>query len=169
MKFHNDPIAVKYTFYEILNLSTTQNASDLIKMKELRNRCLEPGLYAKHMRYWLNEFPSRQLHMVDGSELKKRPHESMLKLQKFMKVKIIDFKSLLVFSDKKMQFCLIESSENGRNACKCLGVGKGRKYANIDDDSRNYLENFYIKANIDFYKLLKRRYFEIPSWLRKII
>lgn len=82
MKFHNDKIANNFSFYEILTLNTT-NSSVISAMQKLRLRCLEPGLYAKHLKNWLKQFSSKQIFLVDGDLLKRKPHLVMNQLQFF--------------------------------------------------------------------------------------
>ncbi len=170
MRSHNDYVALKYNFYDILTLNTT-NSSDLVEMKKLRSRCLEPGLYVKHMQKWLFEFPAWQVLAIDGNELKHQPHLTMLKIQQFMQVEnVIDYKNLLKYSHKKKNFCVVSNdSHTNTSVTKCLGASKGRKYPRIDSRSRSYLNEYFHKPNSEFYKLLKRKKFEIPQWLKKYV
>ena len=50
-------------------------------------RCLSPGMYAHHLDRWLIYFPSQQISIIDGEQLRLDPVTSMTKLQHFMKIR----------------------------------------------------------------------------------
>jgi hypothetical protein len=91
----------------------------------------------------------------------------MNKLQKYFELRIfIDYKVKLVFDAKKSFFCL--GQPNLTQQHKCLGAGKGRKYAEIDKISIDYLEKFYFEPNVKLKAILMRNGYEIPTWLEDI-
>lgn len=55
-------------------------------LRDLRNRCLNPGKYAQHLERWLSYFPPQQLYIVDGEVLKSSPVDVMNELQRFLKI-----------------------------------------------------------------------------------
>lgn len=57
MRAHSDPVALNYTFYEIV----TSSDSAPREVRSLRNRCLNPGVFVYHLENWLDSFPSRQV------------------------------------------------------------------------------------------------------------
>lgn len=61
MRAHKDPSALRYSFYEIISA----NDSSPILLRELRDRCLNPGMYAQHIERWLTYFPQRQVSELD--------------------------------------------------------------------------------------------------------
>jgi heparan sulfate N-deacetylase/N-sulfotransferase NDST2 len=83
MKAHNDSIAVNFSFYDVISLNVTVNQTVYEKMKKLRERCLDPGLYYKHFLNWLKHFSYKQFFLVDGDKLKHDPYETMIKYLKF--------------------------------------------------------------------------------------
>jgi hypothetical protein len=171
MRAHNDSIALKYNFYEILTLKSDKNKSkEFHEISKLRDRCLEPGLYAKYMKFlWLKEFHFDRFLILDGDELKHEPFETMQKLQDFMSLKNqdkIDYRSILKYHTKINNFCLYLNKR-----LKCLGKSKGRVYEQMDAKSSDYLNEFYRRPNFEFYKLLtkyKRNSF-IPKWLQNAV
>ena len=167
MRAHNDSIALRYKFYEILQLRET-NRTIVKDMKALRERCIGSGFYFKHLLNWFSSFPVKNIHSVDGELLKANPSQSMNLLQKQLNVSSedhIDYKDLLKYNAKKGFFCKVINSEN--NLTKCLGPGKGRKYNQIDKKSEIYLNKIYEESNSKFLKLLKKRNFTIPIWLNQ--
>ena len=57
MRAHQDPVALNYTFYEIITALDTAPR----QVKALRNRCLNPGVYEYHLENWLDYYSSRQV------------------------------------------------------------------------------------------------------------
>lgn len=55
-------------------------------LRDLRNRCLNPGKYATHLERWMTYFPPQSMQIIDGEELKSNPVEVMNELQKFLKI-----------------------------------------------------------------------------------
>jgi hypothetical protein len=162
MKFHNDTISIQYSFYDILTLNS-KNDSTLKQMRHLRNRCLDPGIYSKHLKNWLKYFLAEQIIHIDGDALVKTPYECLNELQNKISVETqIDYKTILKYNNKKGFFCV-----NNRNSIKCLGKNKGRVYPPIDTNSANYLNKFFKDSNKRFYNLLKKYNYVIPSWLKK--
>ena len=48
---------------------------------------------------------------------------------------------------------------------KCLGKGKGRNYPPMDQKSRDWLHDYYKKANENLEKMLVKMGKEVPGWL----
>lgn len=78
MKFHNDSIALNYSFYDVITLNAS-NQTVLDDLKKLRDRCVDPGLYHKHFSNWLKYFSSSQFFFVDGDKLRYDPYETLLR------------------------------------------------------------------------------------------
>ena len=164
MKYHNDTIAINYSFYEMLTLKTS-NETIMRDVEKLKNRCLDPGVYVKHLKNWLKFFSPKQIYALDGDQLRYEPVKCLNNLQKFLPVQnIFNFKSVIRFDRKKKFFCAF-FKEKQPFRIKCLGSSKGRKYPKLDISSRAILEKFYNKTNKSFLKLLKKYSYQIPNWL----
>lgn len=81
-KAHGDIIANNYSFHQVITASDTAPKP----LRDLRNRCLNPGKYAQHLDRWMTYFPPQAVHIIDGEELKSNPVEVMNELQKFLKI-----------------------------------------------------------------------------------
>ena len=57
---HKNPASLNFTFYEII---TAGEGSPKIQ-RELRNRCLNPSMYAQHLERWLDYFPPSQVSLI---------------------------------------------------------------------------------------------------------
>lgn len=108
-------------------------------MRDLRNRCLNPGKYAQHLERWLSFYTPQQLYIIDGESLRKNPVEVMNDLQKFLKIyPPLDYSNHLRFDEKKGFFCQIV----GEKKKKCLGKSKGRQYPPMDARSLKLLQRY---------------------------
>ncbi|XP_051869760.1 bifunctional heparan sulfate N-deacetylase/N-sulfotransferase 1b isoform X2 [Pristis pectinata] len=157
---HDDPVALKYSFHEVI----TAGADTIPKLRALQNRCLIPGWYAMHIERWLKYYHANQILVLDGQLLRTEPATTMEKVQKFLGLRnIVNYHKLLVFDPKKGFWCQLLDS----NKSKCLGKSKGRKYPEMDPDSRAFLREHYRDANIELSKLLYKLGQTLPTWLRE--
>ena len=60
MVAHTDRVALQYSFFEVIS-ATEESPRPL---RELRQRCLNPGLYAQHIESWLDYYQSKQVKML---------------------------------------------------------------------------------------------------------
>lgn len=137
-------------------------------MIQLRDRCLQPGLYHKHLKNWLKHFSLENILILDGDVLKQKPYVSLDLVQKFLTLnKVINYEKRMVYDRKKGFYCmLVRKNINSKTPTKvCLGSSKGRIYDIIDDRSKTFLREFYSSSNRKFFKLLKEHKFDIPRWL----
>jgi len=154
---HSDPTALNYTWTEVLAAGPASPRPLL----SLQAHCLDPGKYAAHLEHWLVHYRPRQLHIVDGAMLKTDPVSVLNDLQEDLSVSpFMDFGTKLVYDKRKGFFCMLLG---GRK--KCLGKGKGRNYPPMDQNSRDWLHNYYKKANENLEKMLVKMGNEVPGWL----
>ncbi|XP_061216070.1 bifunctional heparan sulfate N-deacetylase/N-sulfotransferase 1 isoform X2 [Neopsephotus bourkii] len=157
---HDDPVALKYTFHEVI----TAGPEAAPKLRTLQNRCLVPGWYATHIERWLNSYHANQILVLDGKLLRTEPARVMETVQKFLGVtNFIDYHKTLAFDPKKGFWCQL--LDGGKT--KCLGKSKGRKYPEMDSDSRAFLRDYYRDHNIELSKLLYKMGQALPTWLRE--
>jgi len=157
MRAHNDPTSLKYTFKQVI----TAGPDSPHALLSLQARCLEPGKYAQHLERWLAQYRPRQIHIIDGEEIKYNPVAVMNKLQHYLQISpFFDYNSSLVFDKEKGFFCMKIGQKK-----KCLGKGKGRKYPPMDEYSADWLKKYYRKSNENFEKLLTKLGYSIPTWL----
>uniref|UniRef100_A0A4X1T838 Bifunctional heparan sulfate N-deacetylase/N-sulfotransferase 1 n=2 Tax=Sus scrofa TaxID=9823 RepID=A0A4X1T838_PIG len=105
-----------------------------------------------------------QILVLDGKLLRTEPARVMDTVQKFLGVtNTIDYHKTLAFDPKKGFWCQL--LEGGKT--KCLGRSKGRKYPDMDPDSRAFLRDYYRDHNIELSKLLYKMGQTLPTWLRE--
>ncbi|KOB76040.1 putative heparan sulfate n-deacetylase/n-sulfotransferase, partial [Operophtera brumata] len=92
IRSHGDPVAKNYSFHTVISA----NDSAPKPLRDLRNRCLNPGKYSHYLERWLAEYSTHQLHIIDGSVLRAEPAQVMNTLQKFLKLTPhLDYNKLL--------------------------------------------------------------------------
>src|SRR5256885_10001091 len=112
MKAHGDVTALNYSFYDIV---TADEKTSLKPLRDLKHRCLNPGMYAQHLEHWLSFFPPQQMMIIDGEELKIQPAQVMAKLQLFLKLEpVIDYRQKLRFDTRKGFFCPVTAMNTTR-------------------------------------------------------
>lgn len=176
-KTHGDVIANNYSFHQVITASDTAPKP----LRDLRNRCLNPGKYAQHLERWLTYFSPQSLHIIDGEELKSNPVEVMNELQKFLKITpFFNYSEHLRFDPKKGFFCQVVSGDH----TKCLGRSKGRQYPPMEEKSLKLLQRYsefgfgyecvrcvyryYLSHNTALVKLMKRIGLRnISNWLKE--
>lgn len=57
MRSHKDPTALNYSFQEIVTTGDRGHRA----LRELRNRCLMPGMYSQHLDRWLSYYSPQQV------------------------------------------------------------------------------------------------------------
>lgn len=157
---HGDIVALNYTFHDIVTANDTSSKS----LRDLRNRCLNPGKYAQHLERWLSFYLPQQLHIIDGDQLRSHPVQVMDQLQKFLKITpLFDYSAHLKYDPKKRFYCQILNGDH----TKCLGKSKGRAYEPMDRESYKFLQRYYLSHNTALVKLLKRLgHRSVPQWLK---
>uniref|UniRef100_A0A674ARA1 Bifunctional heparan sulfate N-deacetylase/N-sulfotransferase 1 n=1 Tax=Salmo trutta TaxID=8032 RepID=A0A674ARA1_SALTR len=105
-----------------------------------------------------------QILVLDGQVLRTEPAAVMDKIQKFLELtNTLNYHKILAFDPKKGFWCQL--LDGGKT--KCLGKSKGRRYPDMDTDSRSFLREHYRDNNIELSKLLYKMGQPLPSWLRE--
>ncbi|XP_015417650.1 PREDICTED: bifunctional heparan sulfate N-deacetylase/N-sulfotransferase 2 isoform X2 [Myotis davidii] len=157
---HGDPAALNYTFYQVISASSQAP----LALRSLQKRCLVPGYYSTHLQRWLTYYPSGQLLIMDGEELRTNPAASMENIQKFLGITPFqNYTQTLRFDESKGFWC--QGLEGGKT--RCLGKSKGRRYPDMDSESRLFLTDFFRNHNLELSKLLSRLGQPVPSWLQE--
>ncbi|XP_076169765.1 N-deacetylase and N-sulfotransferase sfl isoform X2 [Ptiloglossa arizonensis] len=160
-RVHGYQVANNYSFHSVITASDTAPKP----LRDLRNRCLNPGKYAQHLERWLSYYPPQQLHIIDGEQLRHNPVETLHELQRFLKIApAFNYSSHLRYDPKKGFFCQVTNEDR----TKCLGKSKGRQYPPMEDKSYKLLQRYYLSHNTALVKLLKRLGLRtIPQWLKE--
>uniref|UniRef100_A0A8C7NBV0 Bifunctional heparan sulfate N-deacetylase/N-sulfotransferase 1 n=1 Tax=Oncorhynchus kisutch TaxID=8019 RepID=A0A8C7NBV0_ONCKI len=153
---HDDSVALKYTFHDVI----TAGHDAPIKLRVLQNRCLVPGFYATHLDRWLSHYHISQVGLVIWVPC---VHVHAYVFADLFISIWFKCKQTLMFDPKKGFWCQL--LDGGKT--KCLGKSKGRRYPDMDTDSRSFLREHYRDNNIELSKLLYKMGQPLPSWLRE--
>jgi len=157
IRAHSDTTALNHSFKEVL-MAGPDSPRPLLS---LQARCLEPGKYAQHLDKWLAFYRPKQLHIIDGDELKVSPVGVMNQLQHFAELPFVDYKDKLVLDKRKGFYCQLIDGKK-----KCLGKGKGRVYPEMDSELEDWLRGYYKPHNAQLRTLLLRHGYTLPAWLK---
>ena len=113
------------------------------------------GLYAQHVRRWLEMFPRRQIHFVHGERLITDPAGQLADVQAFLGLPLLITRQSFHFNTTKGFPCLRRASSSNKTAVtvRCLGKTKGRVHPAVDGRVLGRLRDFYRPHNAQFYAL----------------
>ncbi|GAB1600028.1 uncharacterized protein LOC115214062 [Argonauta hians] len=114
------------------------------------------GVYAKHLKHWLQYFPLEQMHFVSGERLIENPADEMLKVQNFLGLRPIINHKYFYLKSKKGFPCILKPNRQKGSHPHCLGETKGRIHPNIDPSVIRRLRDFYKPFNIKFYRMVNQ-------------
>ncbi len=154
-KENNNSIAVKYSFWEILN---STNKSDF-NIYEFKQNCLIPGLYYEFLMKWFNHFPINSVFIIDFDSFKTQTSNYMNRLQIFLELKNIEFKNILEY---ELNNSFVKSNQS--NSSDETSKFEFRKLK-IDDKCRTFLQNYYEESNNDLKRVLVKYNYDVPKWL----
>ena len=84
---HCNEITLKYKFIEVLENNFSDKTTRLAVSK-LRSRCIESGLYYKHITNWLKYFTADKILFLDGEAIAKDPVSVMRQVVKFLNISV---------------------------------------------------------------------------------
>ena len=107
------------------------------------------SIYHRHMERWLEHFPLKQFHFVNGEKLVSNPVEELSKVEDFLELQHRITDENFYFNKTRGFFCVRnETSE------KCLASSKGRKHPDIDPKIKFKLQEFFQPHNRKLYNLI---------------
>ncbi|KAL4241100.1 hypothetical protein ACF0H5_001878 [Mactra antiquata] len=114
------------------------------------------GLYAYHMRRWLDYFPTENVHIVDGEHLIRNPIHELNLVQDFLGLERKITSDSIYWNSTKGFPCIVKPHKTPRY--RCFKSTKGRQHSYADDYTLNLLHNFYEPHNKMFYAMVKRNF-----------
>lgn len=115
------------------------------------------SMYHLHIARWLQLFPLKQLHVVDGDNLIINPLEEVRKIETFLHLPQLVNPDSIYFNSTRGFYCMRKSKTGPE---QCLGVNKGRKHVTISEKVVSRFNKFFRPHNERLYKLIGRRF----SW-----
>jgi hypothetical protein len=110
---------------------------------------------------WFDYFPISNFIFIDGDKLINEPYLILRDLFNKLELPILNnLFSQLQYSEKKGFYCILLNKK-----LKCLGSSKGRKYEQMSDQLKIFLEKFYLEPNRSLKNFLNKYRITLPSFL----
>ncbi|KAK3794578.1 hypothetical protein RRG08_003727 [Elysia crispata] len=113
--------------------------------------------YHLHVARWLQLFPLRQIHFVDGDRLITEPLTELRGVENFLGVQPF-FTSDIIYFNTTRGFHCMRVPVNGTYRDSCLGKSKGRKHPPVEEWVKTKLNEYFHKHNERLFKLIGRRF-----------
>ncbi len=110
------------------------------------------SLYHRHMENWLQWFPLKQIHVVSGEQLVKKPWEELARVESFLGIEHKLNSDHFYFNETRGFYCEKREKTGG----KCLARSKGRIHPPVDPIVLEKLRDFYRPHNQIFYDQIGR-------------
>ena len=124
----------------------------------LRNSStIRRGCYYRYLTKWYETFPSSQILLVDGDQLKKRPLAIMTKIETFLGLKKYFSKSNFFFNKTSGFFC---PAKDGKIVC--LTHKKGRYHPPLNPKVETTMRTYYQDCSKPFFHLVNRTFDWFP-------
>ncbi|KAJ7993719.1 hypothetical protein DPEC_G00257590 [Dallia pectoralis] len=119
-------------------------------------KALQRSLYHQHLARWLDVFPRKQIHVVDGEALIRDPFLELRRAESFLDLPPRIAPSNFYFNTTKGFYCLL--SAGGHD--KCLDESKGRPHAPLRSQAFRKLCRYFREPNRLFFEMVGRSF----SW-----
>ena len=111
------------------------------------------SIYDKHIKRWLEYFPRRQIHIVDGDRLIRNPYPEVKRTGRFLGLRSYFSPENFIFNKTKGFYCVKNELVN-----TCLGNGKGREHPQVSPDVLQKLRDYFRSFNQDFFHTIGRTF-----------
>ncbi len=116
--------------------------------------CIRNSLYANHLVRWLEYFPMKQIHIVDGDNLTKDPAEELQGVERYLGVRHFFETSMFDFNEEKGFYCLRREGEEEF----CMNEQKGRPHPQVDGAVKTKLLEYFKQYNELLYRMVGRNF-----------
>ena len=113
-------------------------------------KLVQTGMYATHLRYWLQYFKETQIHIIDGHRFSKQPWVELEAVERFLNIKPHLTQDNFQFIPSKGFYCVRTS----KTWPVCMNKGKGQEHPSVSNETLEKIKEFYRPYNEDFYKLV---------------
>lgn len=111
--------------------------------------------YQKFMKYWLEIFPLKQIHIANGKRLIEEPVTELRKVEQFLGVPSFIREENFIVSEETGFKCLRNRSDS---RIKCLSRRKGRAHPEVKENVLTLLREFFKPRNLKFFSLVKQTF-----------
>ncbi|XP_028290418.1 heparan sulfate glucosamine 3-O-sulfotransferase 1-like [Gouania willdenowi] len=118
-------------------------------------KALQRSLYYHHLTQWLDVFPKKQIHVVDGDALIRDPFPELRKAERFLKLSPRINPDNFYLNTTKGFYCLLSDGHD-----KCLDESKGRPHAPLSAQALRKHYRYFEQPNKMFFEMIGRSF----SW-----
>ena len=124
------------------------------------NPIVTTGIYVDHLKKWLQYFPLKHIHFINGEELVKNPVHEMKSVENFLGLKPFIDEKLFYYNETKGFLCLVPATQTKGEGIHsgCLAESKGRTHPLVNEDVVTLLRDFYRPLNEEFYQTVGRNF-----------
>ena len=122
-----------------------------------RTSIVDTGIYVKHLKKWLEVFPSEQFLVLDGEEFVYNPLPTLQRVEEFLSLQKYFSHDTFYFDLEKSFFCL------SRPIRSCMKPAKGRPHPYVSQDAMRTLRKFYYPYNLELVRIMKLNFSWLPS------
>ena len=117
---------------------------------------VDRSLYDKYLRRWLEYFPIKQFHVVDGARLVTDPAAELAAVEQFLGIAHRLTPDLFVYNVTRQFYCVQRAGGDW-----CLDPemqSKGRSHPQVNTSVLSKLHNFYRPHNEKFFQMINRTF-----------
>lgn len=140
------------------NISVTFKSKAIRKNGEVNSKwsAINIGLYAFHLRRWLDYFPTENIFIVDGERLIHDPIHELHRVQDFLGLERKITGDFIYWNATKGFPCIVKQNKVPRY--RCFRSTKGRHHSYADNLTLELLHDFYEPHNRMFYAMVNRNF-----------
>ncbi|GFR77452.1 sulfotransferase [Elysia marginata] len=113
--------------------------------------------YHIHVARWLEFFPLKQIHIVDGDRLISEPLDEIRKVETFLGLSPFYTEDVIYFNATRGFYCM-RHEVGGVNVPSCLGDSKGRDHPRVNSWVRDKLTEYFYPHNEKLFRMINRRF-----------
>ncbi|RUS81911.1 hypothetical protein EGW08_010338 [Elysia chlorotica] len=119
--------------------------------------CLTISIYHLHLARWLQLFPLKQIHIVDGDRLISEPLEELKGVERFLGIPRYFSEEVVYFNATRGFYCM-KKKVHGLYTASCLGATKGRDHPHVEGWVRDKLVRYFDTHNEKLFRMIGRRF-----------
>ena len=116
-------------------------------------KALQISIYNQHIKRWLEHFPRRQMHFIDGGKLISNPYPEVKEVERFLGLSDYITSDNFFLNKTRGFYCLRSEKVN-----KCLSESKGREHPEVSTYVLEKLREFFRPYNKAFFLTIGRHF-----------
>ena len=114
--------------------------------------------YHLHVARWLELFPLKQIHFVDGDRLITEPLHELRKVETFLGLEPFYTEDVIYYNATKGFYCTRRPLDDGSILASCLGESKGREHPHVESWVKTKLNRYFYPHNEKLFEMIGQRF-----------